>query len=73
MKRFQANQDYSARSICDSNCIFTFKVVRRTAKSIWIVGGQIKEITRKAITISDDGNEMIFPLGKYSMAPVLRA
>jgi hypothetical protein len=72
MTNFKAGQTYGAKSICDSNCIFKFKVIRRTAKSIWIVGGQIKDITRKAITVID-GRETVKPLGSYSMAPILRA
>lgn len=72
MKQFKTGQTYSAKSVCDNDCVFTFKIVRRTAKSVWIVGGMVKEITRKVIKRCD-GHEYILPLGTYSMAPIIIA
>ena len=72
MKKFEVGKNYSARSICDHNCLFTFEVLKRTEKSIWIIGGQIKKPTRKKILVYA-GIEHISPLGKYSMSPILRA
>lgn len=69
-KQFEVGQSYSVRSYCDHNCIFTFKVVSRTAKTIKIDyhGG----ISTKKIKVF--GNiEQIYPLGTYSMSPVLYA
>jgi len=72
IKKFEAGKEYSTRSTCDHNCIFKFKIVRRTAKNVWIIGSQIKEITRRKIKIFE-GEETILPLGSFSMAPILRA
>jgi hypothetical protein len=43
----------------------------RSAKNIWITGEDINDERRK-ITVHDDV-ETIMPLGRYSMAPILRA
>jgi len=72
MNTFTANQELSERSIGDHNCIFTATVLKRTAKTITIIGGMIKEPTRVKIHVSDDG-EYVFPYGQYSMAPRFKA
>ncbi len=72
MTKFEINKTYSARSICDSNCIWNFKVTKRTEKSIWIVGGSIKTPARKTINVYEDV-ESVKPFGRYSMSPTLRA
>lgn len=67
---FQPGKAYATRSACDHNCIFRFAVVRRTAKTItFLYLG--KEQTRGVRV--QDGVEQCFPLGRYSMAPVLGA
>lgn len=71
--KFIAGREYSTPSIGDQNCIYRFTVTRRTAKTVWITGGYIKEPSRRTITVSSDGTETIMPLGRYSMAPMLRA
>ena len=69
---FRVNREYSTRSACSHECIFTFKVTRRTAKSVWITGDTHEhEPTRRKIEMWD-GKESIYPLGKYSMAPIIR-
>ena len=76
---FKAGSIYSCRSACDHNCVWSFRVIRRTAKSVWIAPvrrGEVlaDEMTRKAVTVSHyDDTEIVYPLGKYSMAPVLGA
>ena len=70
-KQFKENQELSARSICDYNCIFTATVIKRTAKTVTIkIRGDQK---RCKIQSDNDGNEFIFPLGRYSMAPTFKA
>jgi len=70
MRKFEVGKEYSARSLCDYDCIFSFTILKRTAKSVWIkVHGRIR---RKKIEIYDDG-EVFSPLGKYSMSPIVRA
>ena len=69
-KKFVAGRTYSTRSACDHDCIFSFELVSRTEKTVTI-RYQNKEVRR---TVSDaDGAEMIFPMGRFSMAPVLTA
>jgi len=68
---FDAGRTYSMTSVCDSNCRWTFKVVRRTAKSVWLMDDS-GEISRRVIS-RYNGEEQVFPLGKYSMAPILGA
>ena len=39
MTTFETGKTYQARSIGDHNCIFTFKVIKRTEKTITIFSG----------------------------------
>ena len=70
--RFLIHNTYSTRSSCNHECVYTFKIIKRTEKNVWIIEAGEKEIIRRKI-IMCEGIETIFPLGKYSMAPVLRA
>ena len=71
MNKFHCGTEYTTRSICDSECVFTVNIIRRTAKSVWIkdMNG---ETVRRSIQVVD-GCEQFFPYGKYSMAPVIKA
>ena len=68
---FIIGNTYSARSACDHNAVWSFVVVARTAKQVTLRDDDGKEIKRRVIV--RDGVEECFPLGKYSMAPRLRA
>ena len=74
---FLVGESYATPSVCDHNCIFEFKVLRRTAKSVWVCpvrNGKLfeDEVVRRAVVMW--GNvESIWPQGRYSMAPILRA
>ena len=70
IKKFEVGKNYSV-SPCGSECIFTFKIVKRTIKNVWITGGRVFA-GRKLITIHEN-SETINSLGVYSMSPVLRA
>ena len=73
MKQFEVGKSYSATSPCDHNCVWTFTVTRRTAKSLWL-RGRDGETFRKGVKPSYDGREEVcYPLGVYSMCPVLGA
>ena len=72
MIQFQVGTDYSARSICDYDCVWTFTVTKRTAKFITIQGRGLNGPTRLGIKILD-GVEYVRPLGSYSMSPFLMA
>jgi hypothetical protein len=67
---FTVGKTYTARSACDHNCVWSFKVVSRTAKSITIEGNE--GTSRRGVSIWD-GGETAFPMGRYSMAPIIRA
>ncbi len=69
--KFETARTYSCRSICDYNCVFSFEVVKRTASTVTLKA-RGKE-TRRKVFADADGVEWLFPLGQYSMAPVLRA
>ena len=72
MKTFTTDTLYKTRAIGDHNCIWRFFVVKRTAKTVTLQSGE-GETIRTKVPIDQDGNEMAFPFGRYSMAPTLRA
>lgn len=74
MKRFEIGSTYSMRSVCDHNCIWNYTVTERTAQTITVTDGkEIKKlrISKKYSQYRDA--ETVFPLGQYSMAPMLTA
>ena len=76
MLKFNVGQVYSTRSACDYDCIFSYIVVKRTDKSIWIQdirnGKPTGEIERKKIQNYYSDAESV-SLGNYSMAPIITA
>lgn len=68
---FQVGKTYSCRSICDFDCVWSFEIVARTASTIKTACGKSFRINKKLT--NHFACEMLFPLGQYSMAPVLRA
>ena len=70
MAKFETGKTYSTRSACDSDCKWEFTVVKRTAKRITITGDGA---TRTVGVAEMGGHEIAWPLGKYSMAPIIRA
>lgn len=73
--QFVAGQIYSTTSICDSDCVFRFEVVRRSEKSVWLkdLSGIKKGVYRVKITDYHQDSETCSPLGSYSMAPTISA
>ena len=71
MNTFKTNTVYKTRSICDSECIFSFEVVSRTSKTVTIKSKMDGLVKRKIFIY--DNSECIMPLGSYSMAPMLKA
>ena len=69
---FKTGQTYSCRSVCDYNCVLTFEVIKRTANRVWLrrQGGTV--VSSFGVKVLTDG-EVCFPIGRYSMAPILRA
>lgn len=74
MKRFEIGSTYSMRSICDYNCIWNYTVTGRTAQTITVTDGKETKKLRISQKYSQYRNaETVFPLGHYSMAPMLSA
>jgi hypothetical protein len=74
MIQFEVGKSYSMRSACMHDCIWTYKVVNRTASTVTIMDGEKFQRCRISKKISEYiGAETIFPLGQYSMAPTLSA
>jgi hypothetical protein len=70
IKAFKVGETYTCRSICDYDCIFKFRVISRSNKTITIpVMGNV--VVRKVKVI--DGCETCSPHGRYSMSPILTA
>lgn len=72
MSEFKVGSTYSATSPCDHECVWTFKVVARTAKFLTLRNVRETATFRTGVKVSN-GDEWALPLGRYSMAPVLRA
>jgi hypothetical protein len=70
ISKFIVGKTYTTRSIGDSNCIFAFECVGRTRATVTF-RHEGKEITKRVQIASN--SEACFPLGRYSMAPVIRA
>ena len=74
MKTFEIGKTYSMRSACDHECVWTYKVIARTASTITITDDKETKTCRINKKYSEYRNaETIFPLGKYSMCPMLSA
>lgn len=76
MKQFKIGQTYQARFIGDSDTRINCKVTHRTAKRVTfeLVGGPRGIQVPNTVKIhTDDEGEFFFPLGRYSMAPTIRA
>jgi hypothetical protein len=67
---FEVGATYSTRSAGDHNCVWTFEVVKRSAKFVTLrrENGDVVRVGVK----TDDQGEWTLPFGSYSMAPVLR-
>jgi hypothetical protein len=69
-QQFQVGKTYATRSICDHDCIFSFVVLGRTAKTVTVnVHGKT---VRRGLSIYD-GVEQFSPFGNYSMATIIGA
>ena len=68
---FIVGNTYSTRSICDRNCVFSITVAKRTASTITTTEGKVFRIAKKETEYF--GVETIFPEGRYSMAPSIKA
>lgn len=72
MTTFNVGQTYSTRSIGDHDCIFTFTVLSRTAKTVTIYDPTNRKTVRRGLSFWQ-GVEQFSPFGSYSMAPIVGA
>ena len=72
-KKFEVGKHYSMHSPCDQDCIWTYKVIARTASTITLQDehGEVKKCRVKESPVFDA--ESCTPLGRYSMSPILTA
>lgn len=74
MIQFKENTTYKAFSPCNTEAVWLYRVTKRTAKTITIKGDFTGNNTTKTCRISViNGEEVVKPLGNYSMSPILRA
>lgn len=70
MKQFQVGHTYATRSICDHDCIFSFTILGRTAKTVTVtVHGKT---VRRGLQVWE-GVEQFKPFGTYSMCAIISA
>lgn len=74
MERFEVGKTYSCHSACDHDCVWTFTVMARTPQTITVTDGKQRKTLRIIRQISEYRKaESVYPLGRYSMAPILSA
>lgn len=74
MNRFEIGKTYSMHSVCDHNCVWTYTVTGRTDQTVTISDGkEIKRCRINKVASQHRNAETVFPLGRYSMAPMLSA
>ena len=74
MKRFEVGNEYSMRSACDHNCVWTYTVIDRTEHTITITDGdKIQKCRISKRTSEYRDAETVLPLCRYSMCPMLSA
>lgn len=75
MKKFEVGKEYSMRSACDHECVWTYEVIKRTESTITIKDGFGKVKTCRIMKDSEKyfKAEAVKPLGTYSMNPILVA
>jgi len=70
MTKFIPGETYYDRSACDHDCIFSFTIISRTAKTITF---EYHGETKKRGLYVYDGVEQFRPFGTYSMCAIVGA
>lgn len=75
MHTFQVGKSYMGRFASDYDSVFTYKVVRRTAKTVWLKSDFETTVKQCRVQQGYRGEyEFVYPMGSgYSMAPILCA
>ena len=71
MNKFIVGNHYYMSSPCQYTCVWKYTVAKRTDKTV-LLADDDDGIKRCKIMKDNDG-EYCYPLGRYSMCPVLRA
>jgi hypothetical protein len=70
MNIIQAGQTLKARSVCDSECVFTAEVIARNGAFATV---KVQGNTKRVKVINHGDGEFLYAMGKYSMCPIFRA
>jgi hypothetical protein len=70
--KFEAGRIYQARSICDHSAVFSYRVIKRTDKTVTLKDLQLKRQSTRRVKIHN-GVEYCHPEGAYSMCPTIKA
>lgn len=75
MKKFEVGKQYSMRSVCDHDCVWTYTVISRTACTITLArkNGEVSKCRINKKLTEHRNVESVLPLGYYSMCPILSA
>lgn len=74
MKKFEVGETYNMRSACNQECVWTYTVTARTAQTVTVTDGKEVRKLRICKAVSEfRAAESVFPLGQYSLAPILSA
>lgn len=69
--KFEVGKTYKTSSLCDSECIYSFTILKRTAKRMTFTNHG--ETVTRGVWVGEDGVERCKPHGTYSMCAVIRA
>lgn len=70
MNNFVVGKTYESRFACDSESILKTKVLKKTAKTVTV---DTMDGVKRCKVHEHNGEQFIYPLGQYSMAPIARA
>lgn len=76
MTQFKVGKVYTTRFIGDSNIVLNYRVIHRSASTVIIEDVKTEEVKKcriiKKLSEYRDA-ESVYPMGQYSMAPILSA
>lgn len=70
---FEVGKTYEMTSPCDHDCVWSYTVRSRTAKTITVQEHGVGKMKTLRICRPFCDSEVVYPLGRYSMCPALRA
>ncbi len=70
---FKVGKTYYVRSTGNWDCVYQFKVVRRTLKTVWLESCHTEKPQARRVEHYCGGPESCSPLGRHAMSPLLCA